>query len=121
MIDLFVLFSFIFMIYEIRVVIDPYNYDKQLTETKSNSKRGYYNPNDKPFMIFNTFYFLWTIIGLFTQYWLISLAFFLFSLMSSLFTNKEKDKYKRIKLRRMDSIICIGLLITLILRHYLWK
>jgi len=39
--------------------------------------------------------------------------------MSSLFTNKEKDKYKRIKLRRMDSTICIGLFITLILSHYL--
>jgi hypothetical protein len=119
MIDLFVLFSFIFIIYEIEVVINPYNYDKQLMETKSNSKEGYLNPNDKSFMIFNIFYFLWTITGLFTQYWIISLSFFLFSLMSSLFTNKEKDKYKRIKLRRMDSTICIGLFITLILSHYL--
>jgi hypothetical protein len=118
MINLFVLFSFIFLIYEIRVVIDPYNYDKQLEKIKSNSKEGYYNPNDKPFIIFNIFYFLWTIIGLFTQYWIISLSFFLFSLMSS-FTNKEEDKYKRIKLRRIDSIICIGLFITLILSHYL--
>lgn len=119
MIDLFVLFSFIFIIYEIKVVINPYNYDKQLMETKSNSKEGYYNPNDKPFIIFNILYFFWNIIGIFTQYWIISLSILLFSLISAKFTNKEEDKYKRIKLRRMDSIICIGLLSILLLNHYL--
>lgn len=119
MINLFVLFSFIFIIYEIRVVIDPYNYDKQLERIKSNSKEGYYNPNDKPFIIFNILYFFWNIIGIFTQYWIISLSILLFGLISAKFTNKEENRYKRIKLRRIDSIICIGLFITLILNHYL--
>lgn len=119
MINIFVLFSVVFLIHEIKTFISPYGYDKQLQKVKSDLKEGYLNPNDRPFIYFNMIYFIWSVTGLFTHYWVISITLILFSTISGMITNKEQDVIKRLRLRRFDSLVSSIILITLLLTHYL--
>ena len=118
MINIIVLLSIVFLINEIKTLIWPSNYDKQISRIKKDTKEGYLNPNDRPFMVFNLIYFIWSIIGLFTQYWIIFSILFLFSFISARLL-KTEDTINRIRLRRFDSFISSIILITLLLTHYL--
>ena len=119
MINIIVLLSIVFLINEIKTLIWPSNYDKQISRIKKDTKEGYLNPNDRPFMVFNLIYFIWSIIGLFTQYWIIFSILFLFSFISARLFLKTEDTINRIRLRRFDSFISSIILITLLLTHYL--
>lgn len=119
MINIIVLLSIVFLINEIKTLIWPSNYDKQISRIKKDTKEGYLNPNDRPFMMFNLIYFIWSIIGLFTQYWIIFSTFFIFSFISARLFLKTEDTINRIRLRRFDSFISSIILITLLLTHYL--
>lgn len=119
MINILVLLSVVFLINEIKTFIWPSDYDKQISRIKKDTKEGYLNPNDRPFMIFNFTYFIWSVIGLFTQYWLIFSILFLFSFISAKTFLKTEDTIKRIRLRRLDSFISSIIIITLLLTHYL--
>ena len=119
MINIIVLLSVVFLIIEIKTLIWSSNYDKQISRIKKDTKEGYLNPNDRPFMLFNFTYFIWSIIGLFTQYWIIFSILVIFSFISAKTLLKTEDTIKRIRLRRLDSFISSIILITLLLTHYL--
>lgn len=118
MTNIIVLLSIVFLINEIKILIFPLKYDKQITRIKKDTKEGYLNPNDRPFMVFNLIYFIWSIIGLFTQYWMIFSTFVIFSFISARLL-KTEDTINRIRLRRLDSFISSIILISLLLTHYL--
>lgn len=119
MINIIVLLSVVFLINEIKTFIYPSNYDKQISKIKKDIKEGYLNPNDRPFLMFNFIYFLWSVIGLFTEYWIIFLLLIIFSFLSAKYLLKTDDTIKRIRLRRLDSFISSIIIITLLLTHYL--
>lgn len=117
MLNTFILLSILFIIHETTVVINPSKIDKQIKEISKNIKVGYFNPNDRPFMIFNLFYFIWTIVGLFTNYWIVFIGLISIGLFSSFFSKKSESTISRIKLRRLDSTMCILLLTLLLIIH----
>lgn len=117
MINIILTLSIVFLLHEIRTLIWPLKYDKQISKIKKNVKQGYLNPNDRPFMIFNFIYFIWSIIGLFTPYWSIFAILITFSFISGLFLRTE-DSIKRIRLRRFDSLVSIVILLTLLVIYY---
>jgi len=117
MINIILTLSIVFLLHEIRTLVWPLKYDKQISKIKKNVKQGYLNPNDRPFMIFNYIYFIWSIIGLFTPYWSIFAILITFSLISGLFLRTE-DSIKRIRLRRFDSLVSIIILLTLLVIYY---
>lgn len=117
MVNIIVLLSIVFLAHEIRTLIFPLKYDKQISKIKKDIKEGYINPNDRPFMIFNFSYFIWSFIGLFTPYWMIFTTLITFSFISGLYLRTE-DSIKRIKLRRFDSLVSIIILLTLLIFSY---
>lgn len=118
MVNIFVILSFIFLIHEMNTLFFTKKYDQKISKIKKNLNNSYLNPNDRPFMTFQLVYFIWSIFGLFTLYrWIIAL-FITFSMISSLWT-KTDDTIKRIRLRRLDSIISIVFLITIIVKHFI--
>jgi hypothetical protein len=82
MINIIVIFSIVFLIHEIRTLIWPIKYDNQISKIKKDIKQGYLNPNDRPFIVFNFLYFIWSVIGLFTPYWIVFALFITFSFIS---------------------------------------
>jgi hypothetical protein len=119
MINTIVIFSIVFLIHEIRTLIWPIKYDNQISKIKKDIKQGYLNPNDRPFIVFNFLYFIWSVIGLFTPYWIVFALFITFSFISGNFLKTENNTIKRIRLRRLDSFISSTILITLLITHYL--
>jgi len=117
MLNIFILLSVIFIIHETIVAINPSKIDKQVESISKDIKSGYLNPNDRPFMIYNLFYFIWTVIGLFTNYYPIFLGLILVGLTSSFFNKKTNIVITRLRLRRLDSTICILLLTLLLITH----
>lgn len=118
MTNIILLLSIVFLIHEIKTLFYTVEYDKQITKIKSDLKNGYLNPNDRPFIIFNMIYFIWSIFGLFTQYWIIFLIFIIFStLVANLY--KTEDVIKRLRRRKFDAIVSITFLSLLLIKHYL--
>lgn len=109
--------SLVFLIHEIKILIWPLKYDEQIQRIKKNTKNGYLNRDDRPFMIFNFVYFIWSIIGLFTPYWMIFTILITFSFISGLFLRTD-DSIKRIRLRRFDSLVSIIILVTLLIFYF---
>lgn len=116
MINIILALSLVFLLHEIKTLIWPLKYDKQISKIKKDVKEGHLNPNDRPFMIFNFIYFIWSIIGLFTTYWSIFAILIVFSFISGL-TLRTEDSIKRIRLRRFDSLVSIVILLILLI-HY---
>lgn len=119
MMNIILILSLVFLIHEIRTIIWPLKYDKQISKIKKNLKDGYLNPNDRPFMIFNFIYFIWSVLGLLTPYWVIFLLFIIFSFLSTKYLLKTEDTINRIRLRRFDSVVSIIIITALLLTHYL--
>lgn len=119
MINILVLFGVIFLIQEIKTLILPYEYDKQITRIKKDIKDGYLNPNDRPFMIFNFIYFFWSLIGLFTNYWMLFAVLILFGFVTSRYYLKERSLIERVRIRRLESFISALIIISLLITHYL--
>lgn len=118
MTNIIILLSIVFLIYEIKNLFYTLEYDKQITKIKIDIKDGYLNPNDRPFIIFNMIYFIWSVFGLFTEYSPIFIAFILFSTLVA-YLHKTEDVIKRLMRRKFDALISIIFLTILLLKHYL--
>lgn len=117
--DIFILFSIIFIIHELLVFIDPYTYDKQLLNIRKNLSVGYLNPNDRPFIIFNLFYFIWSIIGMLTPLWPYFVTLILLGYISGIKIKAIEETIKRLRMRRIDSLIALTILFFLLVSNFL--
>jgi len=111
------LLSGVFILYELVNFINPNRLDKDLALIKSELKSGNLSGTWRGLVIFNMFYFVWTLIGLFTPLCFWFGVLFLFSIVSGNSIRGELDEKKRIRLRRSDALISI-ILLTIILIHY---
>lgn len=111
--------SILFLIYELTTMVKPYDYDKKLQRIKKDLDSNYLNPVDRPFIIFNFTYFIWTLAGLFTTEWPMFLTMIVFSILISRLTKYQKSDIKRVRSRVIDSSISIILLLTILIRYYL--
>lgn len=118
MINILIVTSLIFLINEIKTFIWPEKYHKRVKKIKDDIKEGFLNPKHRPFITLHLFYFIWSVIGLFTNLWPIFLSFILFSISTSIINNKIKRDINLIRLRRLDSFISIIFIITLIIISY---
>ena len=118
MLSVIVLLSTIFIIHELVVLINPFNYDKQLQKIKKDVKNGFINPNDRPFILFNLFYFTWSILGLFTTMWPYFLIMIAFSYISGTKIRNSDEVIKRLRHRRADALISIIILSLIIFSYY---
>jgi hypothetical protein len=109
--------SIIFLIFEIRNFIYPSKYDSELKRIKENIKNGLLSPSDKPFMVFNLLYFIWSIIGLFSDYSVPFIGLFVIGLISSRI-NKDISEKERITGRRVDAFFSAFILI--IITYFFW-
>jgi hypothetical protein len=113
------LLSIVFIIYELINFINPLRLDKDMASIKSELKSGYIRETWRSFAIFNMFYFIWTLLGLFTPLYFWFGALFLFSIISTTSIRKELNGVRRIKLRRVDSLISIILLTIILINHFI--
>jgi hypothetical protein len=111
------LLSGVFILYELVNFINPYKLEKDMALIKSELKSGNLNATWRGLAIFNMFYFIWTLIGLFTPLCFWFGVLFLFSIVSGNSIRGELDEKKRIRLRRSDALISI-ILLTIILINY---
>lgn len=118
MINILLITSIIFLIHEVKTFIWPEKYHKKVKKIKDDIRGGFLNPKDRPFITLHLFYFIWSVIGLFTNLWLIFLSFILFSISTSIINNKIKRDINLIRLRRFDSFISIIFIIILIIISY---
>jgi hypothetical protein len=109
--------SIIFLIFEIRNFIYPSKYDDESKRIKENIKRGVLEPGDKPFMIFNLLYFVWSIIGLFSPFSIPFIGLLVIGLISSRL-NKDASEKERITGRRVDA--AFSSIILLIITYFFW-
>lgn len=113
------LLSIVFIIYELINFINPLRLDKDMSSIKSELKSGYISETWRSFVIFNMFYFIWTLLGLFTPLYFWFGVLFLFSIISTTSIRKELNGVRRIKLRRVDSLISIILLTIILINHFI--
>lgn len=118
MLNSFILISIIFILHELRVLITPFNYDKQIVSIKKDISSGFLNPNDRPFIIFNLIYFSWSIVGLFTQMWPYFIILFAFSYISGMKIRNCDETIKRLRHRRVDALISILILSVILFIYY---
>lgn len=111
------LLSVVFIIYELVNFINPHRLEKDMALIKSELKSGNLNATWRGLAIFNIFYFVWSLVGLFTPLCFWFGVLFLFSIISGNSIRGELDEKKRIRLRRFDALISI-ILLTIILIHY---
>lgn len=110
--------SIIFITHELVVLIRPFNYDKQILSIKKDISSGFLNPNDRPFIIFNLIYFIWGIVGLFTQMWSYFIILFAFSYISGIKIRNCDGAIKRLRHRKVNSLISILILSAIFLSYY---
>jgi hypothetical protein len=113
------LLSIVFIVYELINFINPLRLDKDMASIKSELESGYISETWRSFAIFNMFYFIWTLLGLFTPLCFWFGVLFLFSIVSTTSIRSELEKSKRIRLRRVDSFISIILLTIILINHFI--
>jgi hypothetical protein len=118
MLNIFILLSLIFIIHELLVLISPHNYDKQILKIKKDVSNGFINPNDRSFIIFNLIYFIWSIVGLFTQMWPYFIILFAFSYISGMKIRNCDETIKRLRHRRIDSLISILIIASIVISYF---
>jgi len=115
MMQLFISFAIPFLLFEITCALFPNRYHNYLKKVTTNTRSGLILKEDKPFILFNLLYMIWTVAGLFTPYWSIFLAILALSIMSSVIGRGIDEDELKVKLRRSDAIIMIILLLGLLL------
>lgn len=118
MLNILVLLSIIFIIHELVILINPFNYDKQILKIKKDVSGGFINPNDRPFILFNLFYFTWSILGLFTTMWPYFTIMIAFSYLSGTKIRNCEETIKRLRHRRVDALISIIILSSIMIAYY---
>jgi hypothetical protein len=118
MLNIFILLSLIFIIHELVILISPHNYDKQILKIKKDISNGFINPNDRSFIIFNMFYFIWSFIGLFTQFWPLFTIMIAFGYISGTLISKHSESIKRLRHRRIDSLISILIIVLIVISYF---
>ena len=113
------LLSIVFILYELINFINPHRLDKDMTLIKSELESGHISGTWRGLAIFNMFYFIWTLIGLFTPLCFWFGVLFLFSILSGISIRKELNGVRRIKIRRVDSLISIILLTIILINHFI--
>lgn len=116
--NLFISFSIIFFLHELKCFINPISIDEQLKRIKESVKNGYIEKHDRLFIIFNLIYGAWGIIGLFTPIWPLFLSLFFLSIIQSQ-TSKLEDSKKRLRSRRLDSLVAMMVLLVMITQQFL--
>jgi hypothetical protein len=113
--DLFISLAIPFLLFEITVAAFSERYHRYLDEVVSRAKNRRYLDKDKPFIFFQFFYTVWTIIGLFTSHWPLFLSIIFLSTISSIISKSIVDEEGKVKMRRSDAVLTTILLITLLI------
>jgi len=118
MLNFIITLSILFLFFELRSLIWPRNNDRKILKIKSDIEQGFLNPLDRPFLTLHLIYFIWSIMGLLTSLWYIFLIFIIFSFISTNFISRIDNLRKRLIIRRIDSIVSILIIITLIIKYF---
>lgn len=118
MLDLFIILSIPFLLYEITILFFTKRYQNYIENLTDKIKDNGISKEDRPFVFFNFSYMMWTIIGLFTPLWSIFIGLLTLSIISALIHKKLVDKEVKIKQRKADSLLTIILIIFLLIRYF---
>jgi hypothetical protein len=118
MTSIIVLFSVVFIIHELNVLLKPLPYDRKMSKIKQDFKTKYINPNHRNLIIFELLYVVWQISGLLTPYWPIFLCLICINLISNRINEKTDVERLRTMHRQIDSLFCLVLLSLIIYFHH---
>lgn len=117
--SLFYFLTIVFIIWELNTLIFAKSYNQYLEQAIKRIQSQNVTRDDVAFSIFNLTYFIWTVVGIFTNLYLFFTLLMLLGITSSFISNKIKksDKPERIILhRRIDAVMSISILL-IILSH----
>lgn len=117
MLNLFITLSIVFFLYELTTLFFTKRFDDYSLEIGKKIQSEKLDPEDKPFMLFNLSYFIWTIIGLFTEYNLLFFALVSLSIVSA-WLLKKLETTSRIRQRRLDAILSIIIISSIFIQHF---
>jgi hypothetical protein len=114
MFELFITLGIPFLFFEFSVLILPDRYTMYLKDIKDNIKENKIEFEDRAFIAFNFFYFIWTIIGLFTSLWPYFLSITLLSIINFIASKIISSDINIIRWRMIDSLLTIIIIIGLL-------
>ena len=119
MASIIVLFSVVFIIHELNVLLKPLPYDRKVVKIRQDFKSNYINPNHRNLIIFELLYVIWQILGLLTPYWSLFLCLISINWISSRINKKTDVERLRARNRQIDSLFCLVFLSLIIYFHHI--
>lgn len=102
--------------FELTVIFNPEKYNNHLIEMRDKLNKDNLSKEDRPFIIFNLSYILWSIIGLFTNYYPLFLFIFILGAISSRF---KFEKSGQIVHRFIDALLTSVVLFLIFYLHFI--
>ena len=116
--DLFISLAIPFLLYEVTILSFTSRFQLYTKGLLDKVKTDGLSGEDRPFMIFNFLYMVWTIIGLFTPLWSIFLGILALAIIGALINKRLKSDLAKIKQKKADSILTIFLIVFLLIKYF---
>lgn len=114
--SLFYFFTIVFILWEFNTLIFTKSYNQFLESSIKRLQTQQVTTDDVVFSFFNLGYFIWTILGLFTNQWLFFLLLLVLGIVSATFMKRFKidSNLSTILIhRRIDAILSIIILLNI--------
>jgi hypothetical protein len=114
--SLFYFFTIVFILWEFNTLIFTKSYNQFLESSIKRLQTQQVTTDDVVFSFFNLGYFVWTILGLFTNQWMFFLLLLVLGIVSATFMKRFKIDSNLSNIlthRRIDAILSIIILLNI--------